>query len=855
IPVHGTVGDDVKVGDTVTVTVGSQTYTTTVQTGNTWTVNVPGKVLVDNSGHDVHATVTATDEAGNSIVANAEHPYSVKTLDASITINNITTDNVINETEAKEEQIVSGSVGGGVKENDIVTITIDGHVYHTNVITKDGKLIWEVNIPGKILSQANVDQIHASVTATDTAGNVTVANADHSYLVATLDVSITVDSINKGEAITGAEYDNNTPIQVTGSVGGNAKVGDEITLNLGNNTVKAEVIELADGKLGYVANVPGSYFEPNTNDGFSGDINATITIHDIYQNIASSEASENYNAEGDVIISTPSSDVIDGTGYNDVIVGDSIVEQPQINVNLVLDTSGSMAEVIIDPTNVHLNNGFTSGDIINSDGSVYLHFDTVKDLTDYYSVQSLDFLNILLGAYGTLRFSDGSIQKLTAEDLHPSTRIEQAVDAIRDISDHYSHQLDHAQLSKMEFSLITFAVAIENNEKFHWDFDKKIFVTNSGTTLDSVLDHVVAYGATNDFNTAIAEGVNSFTDNGGTNIIYFVSDGLDGSTNLDTIKSLTGDNLEKLDPIIIPTLIGSDVTDVIPTEVKDIASLGDGYLSNNEGASQVIIVKDITGLAGELNNNFDHIISGADTIHGGAGNDLIIGDTLNIAWLLEQYGSDEAHLHDLLDNGTSIKDILYSVVSKSENVENPTTENIYHYIETNQQQLVINNPEQHGGGDKIFGESGNDIIFGSSGHDILTGGTGDDLLFGQNGNDILVSDAGNDILWGGNGADIFKLDLLNNNENTITVIKDIDSQDKLDLSSILNNDSSVDNILKHVTSAVIDNNNVTLTIDNNTAQHKVELNGITDVYHDLGSSTTDIVTSLFNHHVFTPDSH
>ncbi|MFA7669385.1 MAG: retention module-containing protein, partial [Burkholderiaceae bacterium] len=49
VTVTGTVGADVKVGDTVTVTVGGFTETTTVLEGNIWTLDVPGSVLAENS--------------------------------------------------------------------------------------------------------------------------------------------------------------------------------------------------------------------------------------------------------------------------------------------------------------------------------------------------------------------------------------------------------------------------------------------------------------------------------------------------------------------------------------------------------------------------------------------------------------------------------------------------------------------------------------------------------------------------------------------------------------------------------------------------------------------------------------
>ncbi|MBP2701673.1 Ig-like domain-containing protein, partial [Vibrio parahaemolyticus] len=91
-----------------------------------WSVDVEGSVLANASKDHITAQVTATDSAGNSETANAEHDYSVKTLDASITIDNVTKDNVINEAEAKETITLYGSVGGGVKAGDEVTINVDG---------------------------------------------------------------------------------------------------------------------------------------------------------------------------------------------------------------------------------------------------------------------------------------------------------------------------------------------------------------------------------------------------------------------------------------------------------------------------------------------------------------------------------------------------------------------------------------------------------------------------------------------------------------------------------------------------------------------------------------------------------
>ncbi|MBN3072846.1 retention module-containing protein, partial [Pectobacterium brasiliense] len=182
IAVTGQVGNEVNAGDAVTVTVGAETYQTTVNTdGKTWSVNVPGSVLAANG--DVSATVTTRDTAGNVTTANTSHTYGVDTVApvASISIDNVTSDNVINATESGQTIAVTGQVGNEVNAGDAVTVKVGTETYQTTVNT-DGKT-WSVNVPGSVLA-ANGD-ISATVTTRDTAGNVTTANTSHTYRVDT----------------------------------------------------------------------------------------------------------------------------------------------------------------------------------------------------------------------------------------------------------------------------------------------------------------------------------------------------------------------------------------------------------------------------------------------------------------------------------------------------------------------------------------------------------------------------------------------------------------------------------------------------------------------------------------------
>ncbi|WP_233981622.1 Ig-like domain-containing protein, partial [Pectobacterium versatile] len=134
IAVTGKVDNDVKAGDAVTVTVGTETYQTTVNTdGKTWSVNVPGSVLAANG--DVSATVTTRDTAGNVTTANTSHTYSVDTVapTASISIDNVTSDNVINASESGQTIAVTGKVDNDVKAGDAITVKVGTETYQTTV--------------------------------------------------------------------------------------------------------------------------------------------------------------------------------------------------------------------------------------------------------------------------------------------------------------------------------------------------------------------------------------------------------------------------------------------------------------------------------------------------------------------------------------------------------------------------------------------------------------------------------------------------------------------------------------------------------------------------------------------------
>ena len=132
IPVTGTVGGDVKVGDIVTLTINGNDYTGPVYDDNgtlKFSIDVPGAELVADPDHEIDASVTTSDDFGNTATATDTEGYGVDSgLSAnvsSVTVNENALD-LVADGDDLAAGTVTGSLPGSTNETAGDTLTADG---------------------------------------------------------------------------------------------------------------------------------------------------------------------------------------------------------------------------------------------------------------------------------------------------------------------------------------------------------------------------------------------------------------------------------------------------------------------------------------------------------------------------------------------------------------------------------------------------------------------------------------------------------------------------------------------------------------------------------------------------------
>ena len=229
--------------------------------------NVIGKDTADEDGNyevkvpaldkDEVVDVTAKDEAGNEsdpteAVGKGDNiPPNSKTT--TIIIDDVTEDNTINATEAEGMVAITGKVTGEFKENNEVTLVINGESYK-GLVDADGK--FSIEVKGSDLVADSDSKIEGSIIATDAAGNTGTIRAEKEYVVDT-DGSNPTGELNTIEFVDADDVLNSTESEAV-ELAGKIEAGGSVTSivisdedpNTADITVSADDISVdADGNV------------------------------------------------------------------------------------------------------------------------------------------------------------------------------------------------------------------------------------------------------------------------------------------------------------------------------------------------------------------------------------------------------------------------------------------------------------------------------------------------------------------------------------------------------------------------------------------------------------------------------
>ena len=242
------IGGTGEPGATIRVEVAGSTQTTTVSAQGTWSVTYTTTQVVGGE-YTVPVTVTATDALGNRTVITEN--LVVDTVPNPIAVNPVTSDNVVNGTEASGGFAITGTTVAGAT----VTVTI-GSFTQTATAGANGQ--WTVNVAANTLTAGEYD---ATITArtVDAAGNP--SSTTHTMRVDTT-TAVTLngpvasdDIVNAAESASG--------VLLTGT----AQVGSVVSVAWNGTTLPATVSANGTWSVTY----PGTVLP-------SGEQNTMITV-------------------------------------------------------------------------------------------------------------------------------------------------------------------------------------------------------------------------------------------------------------------------------------------------------------------------------------------------------------------------------------------------------------------------------------------------------------------------------------------------------------------------------------------------------------------------------------------------
>ncbi|PKG78884.1 hypothetical protein CXF80_11500 [Shewanella sp. Actino-trap-3] len=598
--------------------------------------------------------------------------------------------------------------------------------------------------------------------------------------------------------------------------------GNTFTLTGVNGSVVTdgqEVILLSGALLTIHSNGTYSY---DTNDSFealtAGQLATdtfTYTVTDQYG--ATDTATVTINIVGEADPSStyvsyngnPGNDIIEGTQSNDIIISDQqglqIVAGENYNIAFILDTSGSMSDLIA-TAKTQLESVFN----ILADSATGSHSGVVNvlltnfatgsnisvsmNMDDPDAVQTLVSQLKSLSANGWTNYEAGFD---TAINWFSSSTVQQ------NVGNNLSYFITDGTVNRSTIETDTAKILI--------GYDA---MSGQYVSLSSLMGNNYRKGTVLEFDGKIVADANGnvysiYTDQQ-LGKMTFNNNGKFSSYS-DTTSSSNAQN-EALHAFNLLAAVSQ--VEAISLKASDGSTpVGENNLKLYDTDGNVRASIDVSDLSSVITGSETLQSQGDDDTSGNEGDDIIFGDLVRFSGSSEQgYVALQTYVAD--KTGQKVADVDVRAV--------------HDYIRGHVNEFNINN--QNDGNDILNGGTGNDILFGQGGNDVLNGGEGNDLLIGGLGDDTLIGGLGNDtFVWskGDTGTDTIKDFEVNN--------------DSLHISDLLQNEQSGD--LESYLEFSFSNGSTTISIDadlDGNVDQLIVLDGV-DLSQEYASTTEGVI--------------
>ncbi|MER0060445.1 Ig-like domain-containing protein [Pectobacterium polaris] len=221
-------------GQTVSLTIGGNYVTGTVDANGNWTVTIPKDVLQSLPSDNISVLeIVVRDIAGNETIVTQN--ITVDTTPPTLTVSAIAQDDILNGAELAVNQVVSGTASLS-EAGQTVTVTLNAKPY-TATVGNDGN--WSVTLPTADLVAIADGSQNLTITLTDAAGNTTTVTRPLTIDSGTTTApTITINNFADDNVIDGAEA--KVSQQLSGTTT-NVEAGQVVTIGLNGKTYLATV--------------------------------------------------------------------------------------------------------------------------------------------------------------------------------------------------------------------------------------------------------------------------------------------------------------------------------------------------------------------------------------------------------------------------------------------------------------------------------------------------------------------------------------------------------------------------------------------------------------------------------------